>query len=66
MAQTTQLIARRIRGLSIYCRIFPWNVSEKERRIEIMKEGFVKLRFDITVPVNSFDVFSLNTPTKEP
>jgi len=35
-------------------------VSPKEKRIEIMKQGFTKLFYDIEVPVNSFDVFILS------
>ena len=37
-SQTTQLIARRVRELQVYCELFPWD-SPKEKVLEIQPSG---------------------------
>lgn len=39
-SQTTQLIARRVRELGVFCQIFPWNAAE-ESVLALAPQGFI-------------------------
>jgi GMP synthase (glutamine-hydrolysing) len=65
-AQYTQLIARRIRELSVYCEIHPWDISEEEVRAfrprGIILSGGPESVTDAQPPKAPAVVFTLGVP----
>src|SRR6187551_645774 len=65
-AQYTQLIARRIRELGVYCEIHPWDVSDGEVRAfnprGVILSGGPESVTDVNPPKAPEAVFSLGVP----
>ena len=65
-AQYTQLIARRVRELGVYCEIHPWDVSDAEVRAfgarGIILSGGPESVTDATPPRAPESVFELGVP----
>lgn len=65
-SQYTQLIARRIRELNVYCEIHPFNVSPKQFNDHppkgIILSGGPKSVYDEDAPVLNLDYFEYETP----
>lgn len=65
-SQYTQLIARKVRELGVYCEIHPYNISIKDIKsfnpIGIILSGGPKSVSDTDAPFCEKDVFQLNVP----
>src|ERR1700761_925894 len=65
-AQYTQLIARRVRELGVYCEIHPWDVSDEEVRAfkpqGVILSGGPESVIDAEPPKAPQSVFSLGVP----
>lgn len=65
-SQYTQLIARKIREIGVYCEIHPYSIT-KEKIIELNPKGLIlsggpSSVYAADAPIPSFDVFELNIP----
>lgn len=65
-SQVTQLIARRVREIGVYCEILPFNTSVEKVKdfnpMGIILGGSPHSVYSETAPIPKFDVFSLGLP----